>query len=140
MQVEAGSQKLQSLLSSQDTLLTHIGFTVQEGHIRSSILQPYLSAINSVHEDFWFDKPARTSCASDYTTIRPFTGHSLCRGGVSATHSINVSLPRIMAWVLLTDMRTAISYIDISVMPSDSVWFFFGNLIPNQGDISPPFS
>ena len=69
-----------------------------------------------------------------------FTGHSLRRGGASAAHAINVSLRRIMAWVLWTDMRTAISYIDISVMPNDVAWFFFGNLIPEQGDISPSFS
>ena len=69
-----------------------------------------------------------------------FTGHSLRRGGASAAHAINVSLPRIMAWGLWTDMRTAISYIDISVMPTDAAWFFFGNLIPEQGDISPSFS
>ena len=62
-----------------------------------------------------------------------FTGHSMSRGGVSATHAINVSLPRIMAWGLSTDMRTAISYIDISVMPTDTAWFFLGNLIPEQG-------
>ena len=69
-----------------------------------------------------------------------FTGHSLRRGGASVAHAINVSLPRIMARGLWSDMRTAISYIDISVMPSDAAWFFFGNLIPNQGDISPPLS
>ena len=59
MQDEAGSHRLQSLPASQATLLAYIEFTVQEGNIRSSRLQPYLSVINSVHADFGFDKLAQ---------------------------------------------------------------------------------
>ena len=59
VQDEAGSHRLQSLPASQATLLAYIGFTAQESNIRSSSLQPYLSAINSVHADFGFDKPAQ---------------------------------------------------------------------------------
>jgi len=36
-----------------------MGFLVEEGKVKAGCLQPYLSAINSVHADFGFDKPAQ---------------------------------------------------------------------------------
>jgi hypothetical protein len=62
-----------------------------------------------------------------------YSGHSLRRGGASAAHAIDVSLPRSMAWGLWIEMKMAMSNIDVSVMPTDAARLFFDNLIPEQG-------
>jgi len=36
-----------------------MGFLAEEGKVKAGSLQPYLSAINSAHADFGFDKPAQ---------------------------------------------------------------------------------
>jgi hypothetical protein len=46
-----------------------------------------------------------------------YTGHSLRRGGASATNAINVSTPSIVSWGLCRDFKTIISYIDDNVDP-----------------------
>ncbi len=59
VQDEAGTPRLSSLPASQTTILAFIGYLASLGKIRSSSLQPYLSAINSLHADFGFPKPAQ---------------------------------------------------------------------------------
>ena len=54
-----------------------------------------------------------------------YTGHSLRRGGASAAHAIDVSLPRIMAWGLWAYVKTAISYLDTSMMPTEAAKIFW---------------
>jgi len=59
VQDEAGTPRLSSMPASQTTILAFIGYLASLGKIRSSSLQPYLSAINSLHADFGFAKPAQ---------------------------------------------------------------------------------
>ena len=59
VQDEAGTPRLSSMPASQTTILAFIGYLASLGKIRSSSLQPYLSAINSLHADFGFPKPAQ---------------------------------------------------------------------------------
>ena len=49
VQDEAGTPRLSSMPASQTTILAFIGHLASLGRIRSSSLQPYLSAINSLH-------------------------------------------------------------------------------------------
>ena len=58
-----------------------------------------------------------------------YTGHSLCRGGASAAHSINVSTPRIIAWGLWRDFNTVITYIDVNVQQDGAAYIFLSNLL-----------
>ncbi len=58
-----------------------------------------------------------------------WTGHSLCRGDVSAVHVIGVSIAVIMAWGLWKSLTSALLYIDVSVRPSSEALFFFGHLL-----------
>ncbi len=58
-----------------------------------------------------------------------WTGHSLCRGGASASHAIDVSIAVIMVWVLWKSLASALLYIDVSVRPSSETLFFFGHLL-----------
>ena len=59
VQDEAGTPRLSSMPASQTTILAFIGYLASLGKIRSSSLHPYLSAINSLHADFGFTKPAQ---------------------------------------------------------------------------------
>ena len=59
VQDEAGTPRLSSMPASQTTILAFIGYLASLDRIRSSSLQPYLSAINSLHADFGFPKPAQ---------------------------------------------------------------------------------
>jgi hypothetical protein len=62
-----------------------------------------------------------------------YTGHSLRRGGASAAHAINVSLPMIVHWGLWKDASTALSYIDVTIQPDEGAFVFFSNLLPRTG-------
>jgi hypothetical protein len=59
-----------------------------------------------------------------------YTGHSLRRGGASAAHAINVSLPMIIHWGLWKDASTAHSYINVMVQADEGAFVFFSNLLP----------
>jgi len=65
--------------------------------------------------------------------LRGYTGHSLRRGGASAAHAINVSLPMIVHWGLWKDASTALSYIDVTIQPDEGAFVFFSNLLPRTG-------
>ncbi len=58
-----------------------------------------------------------------------WTGHCLCRGGVSETLDIGVSIAVIMDWDLWKSLASALLYIDVSVCPSSEGLFFFGHLL-----------
>jgi hypothetical protein len=58
-----------------------------------------------------------------------WTGHSLRRGGASATHVVGVSIAVIMTWGLWKSLTSALLYIDVSVRPSTEALFFFGHLL-----------
>jgi hypothetical protein len=59
VQDEAGTPRLSSMPASQTTIFAFIGYLASFGRIRSSSLQQYLSAINSLHAGFGFPKPAQ---------------------------------------------------------------------------------
>jgi hypothetical protein len=96
VQDEAGTPRLSSMPASQTTILAFIGYLASLGKIRSSSLQPYLSAINSLHADFGFPKPAQ--------------GHwiSLARKGFGEIEgSLNQAPTKIQALICLMKMLTS---------------------------------
>jgi len=49
---------LEPLPATPDMVASYIGSIADRGTVAAASLQPYLSAINSIHSDFGFDKPA----------------------------------------------------------------------------------
>lgn len=49
----------QPLPATLETVLCYIGAVLEEGTVAATSLQPYLSAINRVHADFDFERPAQ---------------------------------------------------------------------------------
>jgi len=52
------ASQVESLPASTATVLAYVGWLADEGHVKASSLQQYLSAINRVHRDFGEEAPA----------------------------------------------------------------------------------
>jgi len=59
VQDDAGAPRLCPLPASPATILAYMGFLAEEGKVKAGSHQPYLSAINSAHADFGFEKSAQ---------------------------------------------------------------------------------
>jgi hypothetical protein len=49
---------MSALPASSQTVVTYLGYLLESGTISAKSLQPYLSAINAVHNDFEYPPPA----------------------------------------------------------------------------------
>ena len=57
-QDDAGAPRLCALPASSQTVVAYLGYLLEAGTINAKSLQPYLSAINAVHNDFEYPPPA----------------------------------------------------------------------------------
>ena len=57
-QDDAGAPRLCALPASSQTVVAYLGYLLEAGTINARSLQPYLSAINVVHNDFEYPPPA----------------------------------------------------------------------------------
>jgi hypothetical protein len=58
VQDDAGAPRMSALPSSSQTVVSYLGYLLESGTISAKSLQPYLSAINTVHNDFEYPPPA----------------------------------------------------------------------------------
>jgi hypothetical protein len=58
MQDDAGAPRMSVLPASSQTVVAYLGYLLESGTISAKSLQPYLSAINAVHNDFEYPPPA----------------------------------------------------------------------------------
>ena len=58
VQDDAGAPRLCALPASSQTVVDYLGYLLEAGTISAKSLQPYLSAINAVHNDFEYPPPA----------------------------------------------------------------------------------
>jgi hypothetical protein len=58
VQDDAGAPRMSVLPASSQTVVTYLGYLLESGSIRAKSLQPYLSVINVVHNDFEYPPPA----------------------------------------------------------------------------------
>lgn len=58
VQDDAGAPRLCALPASSQTVVAYLGYLLEAGTINARSLQPYLSAINAVHNDFEYPSPA----------------------------------------------------------------------------------
>jgi hypothetical protein len=58
VQDDVGVSRMTALPASSQTVVAYLGFLLDSGTISAKSLQPYLSAINSVHNDFEYPPPA----------------------------------------------------------------------------------
>ena len=58
VQDDAGAPRMSALPASSQTVVAYLGFLLESGTISAKSLQTYLSAINTVHNDFEYPPPA----------------------------------------------------------------------------------
>jgi len=58
IQDDAGAPRMSALSASSQTVVAYLGYLLESGSISAKSLQPYLSAINAVHNDFEYPPPA----------------------------------------------------------------------------------
>jgi len=58
VQDDAGAPRMSALPASSQTVVAYLGYLLESGSISAKSLQPYLSAINAVHNDFEYPPPA----------------------------------------------------------------------------------
>jgi hypothetical protein len=58
VQDDAGAPRMSALPASSQTVVAYLGYLLESGTISAKSLQPYLSAINAVHNDFEYPPPA----------------------------------------------------------------------------------
>ena len=58
VQDDPGVPRMSTLPFSSQTVVTYLGYLLESDTIIAKSLQPYLSAINSVHNDFEYPPPA----------------------------------------------------------------------------------
>jgi hypothetical protein len=58
VQDDTGAPRMSDLPASSQTVVAYLGYLLDSGTISAKSLQPYLSAINAVHNDFEYPPPA----------------------------------------------------------------------------------
>jgi hypothetical protein len=58
VQDDAGATRMTALPASSQTVVVYLGYLLESGTISAKSLQPYLSTINVVHNDFEYPSPA----------------------------------------------------------------------------------
>jgi hypothetical protein len=58
VQDDAGAPRMSALPASSQTVVAYLGYLLESDTISAKSLQPYLSAINAVHNDFEYSPPA----------------------------------------------------------------------------------
>jgi hypothetical protein len=58
VQDDAGAPRMSVLPASSQKVVAYLGYLLESGTISAKSLQPYLSAINAVHNDFEYPPPA----------------------------------------------------------------------------------